>query len=47
MNKLGARELTKKLKSIDPADSEQIQSIIQRKLISLKKKQDMKYRFLR
>ena len=41
------KELTKKLERIDPADSEQIQSIIQKELISfLKEKQDMKYQFL-
>ena len=41
------KELTKKLESIDPADCEQIQSIIQKELISfLKEKQDMKYQFL-
>lgn len=41
------KELTKKLENIDPANSEQIQSIIQKELISFfKEKQDIKYQFL-
>ena len=40
-------QLSSKLESIDPANSEQIQQIIQKELITfLKDKQDMKYQFL-
>ena len=40
-------QLSKKLESIDPADSEQIQQIVKQELVSfLKEKQDMKYQFL-
>jgi|TARA_B100002019_G_C20981605_1_gene456102 plasmid maintenance system killer protein len=39
--------LSKKLESIDPADSQQIQQIVKQELVSfLKEKQDMKYQFL-
>lgn len=45
--KILENQLSRKLESIDPADSKQIQQIVQQELVTfLKDKQDMKYQFL-
>ena len=45
--KILENKLSSKLNSIDPLDTEQIQQIVQKELITfLKNKQDMKYQFL-
>ena len=45
--KILENQLSSKLNSIDPLDTEQIQQIVQKELITfLKNKQDMKYQFL-
>tara|TARA_A100001011_G_scaffold27076_1_gene26541 strand:+ start:151 stop:507 length:357 start_codon:yes stop_codon:yes gene_type:complete len=45
--KLLENQLSAELSKIDPADSEQIQQIIQKELVTfLKDKQDLKYQFL-
>ena len=45
--KILENQLSSKLNSIDPIDTEQIQQIVQKELITfLKNKQDMKYQFL-
>ena len=45
--KILENQLSSKLNSIDPIDTEQIQHIVQKELITfLKNKQDMKYQFL-
>ena len=45
--KILENQLSLKMESIDPADTEQIEQIVRKELISfLKEKQDMKYQFL-